>query len=106
MTKALSAGEEGFLLQLKALKLPLPDREYQFDEKRKYRFDFAWPDPQVAVEIEGGVMSFGRHVRGRGYEEDCRKYNLAASQGWIIYRFTGRMVKSGEAISFIEQVIR
>jgi hypothetical protein len=50
----------------------------------------------VAMEFEGGIWSKGRHVRGRGYENDCRKYNEAAIMGWCVIRVTRRMVESGE----------
>ena len=63
--------------------------EYQFDESRKWRFDFAWPERKVAVEIDGGTYSGGRHVRGKGYEGDCNKLNAAVMAGWVVLRFTG-----------------
>lgn len=30
-------------------------REYRFAPKRLWRFDFAWPELALALEIEGGV---------------------------------------------------
>lgn len=39
----MSLGEETLLLQLRALKLPAPEREYRFHPGRRWRFDFAWP---------------------------------------------------------------
>ena len=30
-----------------------PQREYRFDDVRKWRFDFAWPSLMFAVEVEG-----------------------------------------------------
>jgi len=45
---------------------PEPVREYRFHPKRKWRFDFAWPDCQVAVEIEGGVWRAGVMFAGKG----------------------------------------
>lgn len=38
---------------------------------------FACPKFRVAVGIEGGVLSRGRHVRPRGFIDDCEKYNQA-----------------------------
>lgn len=69
-----------------------PDTEYQFHDKRNWRFDFAWPMVQVAVEIEGGAWSRGRHTRGKGFLEDMKKYNAAAEMGWRILRFAPNAV--------------
>lgn len=103
--RALSEGEESFLMHCECYGLR-PHREFQFDPTRKYRFDFAWPTQKVAVEVEGGT-SFGksRHSRGKGFENDCRKYNLAASKEWLVYRFTTEMVRSGEAIDVVRKAL-
>lgn len=69
--------------------------EYQFHPVRKWRFDFADVSKMIAVEIEGGTWSGGAHTRGRGFEEDCEKYNEAAVFGWRVFRFTGKMVEDG-----------
>lgn len=77
-----------------APELPPPVCEFPFDRTggRKFRFDRAWPDQMVAVELDGGVWSGGRHVRPRGFTEDCFKMNLAALQGWTVLRFTTEML--------------
>lgn len=73
---------------------------------RRWRFDFAWPDRKIAAEVEGGTESGGRHVRPGGFDKDAEKYNAAAQQGWTVYRFTRRMVTSGEALNVIEKALR
>jgi len=93
--------EDEFLFHVKAIGLPNPDREYVFHPVRKWRFDFAWPYKMVAAEIEGGIWSGGRHTSGRGFEGDCEKYNAAAMLGWKVFRFTGKHVKSGEAVQVV-----
>lgn len=80
--------------------------EYRFHETRKWRVDFAFEKQRVAVEVEGGVWTGGRHTRGGGFEDDCTKYNALALAGWRLLRFTGAMVKSGVALSTIEQAIK
>ncbi|MBE0696648.1 MAG: hypothetical protein IH586_06965 [Anaerolineaceae bacterium] len=86
--------------------LPVPEREFLFHSKRKWRFDFAWPDLLIAVEVEGGIWSGGRHVRGEGYEADCEKYNTAQMEGWMVLRFTPGMLKRSSAGEMIEKAIR
>lgn len=86
--------------------VPAPVKEYRFDTVRRYRFDYAWPDKMIAVEIEGGVWNRGAHVRGKHYISDCEKYNLATSFGWQVYRFVPRQLKTGEAQNFISKVMR
>jgi very-short-patch-repair endonuclease len=85
--------------------LPPPIREYPFAHPRRYRSDFAWPDARLLVEIEGGTFGQGRHTRGSGYAEDCRKYNLATMLGWSVLRFTGEMVRDGSALTTTEQFL-
>jgi very-short-patch-repair endonuclease len=43
---------------------------------------------KVAVEQEGATMSNGRHTRGKGYEEDMKKYNAYTALGISLLRFT------------------
>ncbi len=89
--------------QLKALKIGGYGREVKFHPERKWRGDFVWGRPaMLIVEVEGGTYSGGRHVRGKGFEEDARKYNQAALMGYTVLRFTGKQVKSGEAAECVE----
>lgn len=106
--KALSAAEEGFALAIRAFKHPVPEREYVFLPDRKYRFDFAWPDRKVALEIEGGTYSKGksRHTTGVGFDGDCVKYALAIAAGWKVYRFSSNQVNKGVAMMFMEGEFR
>ena len=96
-----SKGEEMFLAQLQERGFPDPEEEYRFLDRRRFRFDFAWTDVSIAVEIEGGTYVQGRHVTGAGFSKDCEKYNLATRDGWRVYRFTTAMVKSREGIDFL-----
>jgi hypothetical protein len=79
-------------------------RELVFAPPRKWRFDFAWQEQLVAVEIEGGSWITGRHTRGKAFEEDCDKYNEAAARGWRLLRFTTDQVNDGRAIAFMARV--
>lgn len=83
--------------QLHESGAPDPEREYRFHAKRKWRFDFAWPDRKLAVEIEGGTWKKSRHTSASGFHGDCEKYNAAALDGWTVLRFDAVMVNNGEA---------
>ena len=98
-----SDGERTLAFQIKAIGLPAPEPEHHFAPPRRWRFDFAWPDYNLAVEVEGGTWSRGRHTRGAGFEKDCEKYNEAALLGWTVLRFTTSMVEDGRAINMIER---
>jgi very-short-patch-repair endonuclease len=97
-----------FEFQIKAAGIDAFELEYRFDgseAKRRWRFDFAWPEPKVAVEIEGGTWAGGRHTRGTGFEEDARKYAEALVQGWKVLRVTRKMVEDLSALTYLEQVL-
>ena len=68
--------------------------EFRFHDTRKWRFDFAHVASLVAVEIEGGTYTKGRHVRGKGFADDCEKYNAASLAGWRVFRLTPQMVEA------------
>lgn len=102
----MSRLEETFAMQLRALKLEPPTREHRFAPPRRWRFDFAWIDRKLAVEIDGGTYVNGRHNRAAGFQADCEKMNAAAMAGWRVLRFTGADVKSGAAVDTVAQVLK
>jgi len=97
--------EDQLELHIKAWGLPIPEREFHFDAVRMWRFDFAFAQFRVAVEIEGITWAGGRHQRPAGFEADAIKYARAAELGWLVLRVTPAMVKSGHAIRLIETVL-
>lgn len=83
-----------------------PQAEYRFHPDRRWRFDYCWPSQSIAVEIEGGVWSGGRHTRGSGFLKDMEKYNEAGRLGFRVFRFTPRQLKTGEAQNFMSRVLK
>lgn len=82
-----------------------PEAEYPFDKHlgRKHRFDWAFPDYKVAIEVEGNawaVAGGGRHMM----DKDLEKYNIAATLGWSILRFSPGMLKK-DPETCVKQVI-
>lgn len=79
-------------------------RELRFDPVRRWRFDFAHEGARVAIEINGGVWSNGRHVRGAGYLRDREKVNAAQAAGWRVFELgTGQVTP--DAVQQIIEVI-
>lgn len=74
-------------------------REFKFHPKRKWRFDFAFPNQKVAIEFEGGVfLPKARHTSSIGYSGDVEKYREAVLLGWKVLRYTAKdlAIKNGE----------
>lgn len=91
--------------QIQGEKLKTPTREFRFHPERRWRFDFAFPDDKLAVEVEGGIWANGRHNRGSGFEGDCAKYNEAMLAGWRVIRVTSNMVKDLRALNYIKRAL-
>ena len=94
---------EGLAIMLKLAGIAEPVREHKFHPKRKWRIDLAWPEEKLAVEIEGGVWSKGRHIRPKGFLGDLEKYNTLTILGWALLRITPQQVRTGEALTLIEE---
>lgn len=66
-------------------------QEYQFDDTRKWKFDFAFPAVKIAVEYEGGIfMQRSGHNSHTGIQRDIEKYNRAQALGWKVIRCTAK----------------
>lgn len=85
--------------------IPAPQCEYRFHASRRWRFDFAWPDHGVALEVEGGVFVGGRHGRGPGFVRDMEKYNHAAAMGWLIIRCQPRTIHDRATMLYVKAAI-
>lgn len=94
-----------FKNELKNNGINLPTEEYQFHAERKWRFDFAWPNKKVAVEVEGGAFTNGRHTRGTGFIKDMEKYNAAVMEGWKLLRFTPDQMQKQSTINQIKAIL-
>lgn len=93
-------------IQCEVMDLPIPVREFKFHPSRKWKIDYCWPSLMLAVEIEGGAWTRGRHTRGKGYTADIEKYNNLTLLGYKLLRFTPAQERNGEAIEVIRQLIR
>lgn len=82
---------------------PVP--EWRFHVERRWRFDYAWPLPKLALEVEGGLFTQGRHTRGVGAVKDLEKYSEAAILGWRILYATPDEVRNGVALDRIGRAL-
>jgi len=80
-------------------------KEYRFSDKRRFRFDYAYENKKIAIEIEGGIWIYGRHNNAKGYKRDMEKYNLAVLNGWRVLRFTYNDI-NGEYVDNTLNIIR
>lgn len=85
--------------------LPPTEMEYKFHPERRWRFDFAWPDRKVALEVEGGVWIAGRHTRGSGFVKDMEKYNAAATLGWRVLRVQPKDLLKDSTAAMLREVL-
>ena len=80
--------ENTFAMQLDAVGLDGYVREYQAIPGRRFRFDFAWLEQRLLVEVNGGTYTQGAHSTGQGIARDYEKANLAVLQGWRVLFLT------------------
>ena len=71
-----------FAAFLAAHGLPAPIPELRFAPPRRWRFDYAWPAKKLALEVQGGIWTAGRHSRGAAMLKEWEKLNAAAVLGW------------------------
>lgn len=80
-------------------------KEYRFHPTRLWRFDYAIPSAKIALEVEGGVWSEGRHIRPQGFLGDVDKYNTAAVMGWRLFRTTPDMLLTRRTLIMLKTAI-
>lgn len=98
-----------------AYGLPEPVPELRFASPRRWRFDWAWIlksqypkrlcSIHVALEIQGGLHTHGRHTRGAALVKEYEKLNTAQLMGWKVLLVTPQQVKSGEAFELVKQAL-
>lgn len=93
-------------------------KEYQFDSKRKWRFDYFIPEINTGIEVEGGTFKKtwykdkrtgllkshigGRHNTGKGFLNDCEKYNSAIIMGYKVLRFSPEKLMTVKTLQIIK----
>lgn len=121
---------ETLIQQLTLMKVKPHVAEHRFC-KRRWRFDLAWPDLMIAVEVQGGI--YGRPVycpycrrqvrrltksgrlvpvrEGIGHSsstrivKDAEKLNTATALGWRVFLALPQEIYSGNFALFLSKVL-
>lgn len=80
-------------------------KEFRFHPIRRWRFDYAIPKYKIALEVEGGVWTGGRHTRPQGFLGDVEKYNTATVMGWRVLRTVPDELISSKTLAMIRDAI-
>lgn len=80
-------------------------KEYKFHPVRKWRFDYAILEHKIALEVEGGVWTGGRHTSPKGFLGDIEKYNTATLMGWRVFRVTPEELYRTATLNLIKTAI-
>lgn len=99
-TKPRSDLEVDMERQINERGIQTPTLELKFDPVRKWRFDFAWPEFMLALEVEGSV----HRIKGR-FKSDIEKYAMAQLAGWTVLRVARAQIKNGQAILWLQEMI-
>ncbi len=96
---------QAFLAMCRSHGIPEPIWELYFFPGRKFRFDWAWPENKIALEVQGGNWIGGRHVRPAALEDEHDKRNEAAISNWRILYCTPEEVTTGEVFPVIKRAL-
>lgn len=110
------ADPAAFIALCVAAGLPAPIPEYRFRTGRQWAIDWAWPYPVswlrrvgtsggVALEVQGGIFTQGRHVRGAALLKEMEKLNALACDGWRVLFMTPEQFDRGDAIALVKRAL-
>lgn len=105
---ALSVLEETFSLQLieAGIKKDEYQREYVFDEVRKWRIDFYFWRIGTFVEFNGGTwMKKSGHNTAKGIQRDYEKSNAAQLAGFKYLQYTEKELNNRTAIETVKDLL-
>lgn len=94
-----------FLRLLEEAGLPRPALELHFHPTRQWRWDFAWANQKLALEVDGGIHVGGKHGRGVGIAKDHEKGNAAAVLGWRVLRVQPRQLALAETVDLVGKAL-
>jgi hypothetical protein len=98
-----SPGEVEFMDLLRSAPIPMPmcQFEIRFPEGDHAFPDFAWPDRNKCIEVDG----FDAHGTPEALERDLVRQNRLLELGWEMRRYSARRIRR-EPQSVIDEIIR
>lgn len=99
-----SALETRFLQILRQHSLPVPQSQYRVTEGTRVvgRFDFAYPNAKLIIEVDGYRWHSGRHA----WQRDWKRNNALNRLGWTVLHFTAEDLKTpGQVAQEIREVL-
>ncbi len=95
-----------------------PEQQYVVGwDGRELRFDFAWKQERVFVEVDGDThgrarysssgrryKSSGSHTTAAGYQRNMAKRNRAVANGWCVLAYTSDDVRKRSA-EMLDQIM-
>lgn len=89
--------------QLSMANIPPWETQLRFKPPRLWRFDFAWPEHMVALEVNGGTFMSGKnkHTNGARLHGEYEKLNAAQTLGWVVLQCDAKHVSKGEVVTFV-----
>lgn len=100
-----SAAEQELAFQLNAYGIPF-ERQFYYARPRKFRADFALPKHRLLIEVVGGIYNGKAHGSVTGILADIERLNHATRAGYLMLRFTPDMIRSGEAMGWIQEMLK
>ena len=99
--------QKAFLQLCRSHGLPDPVAEYRFHAKRRWRIDYYFEtnETRLALEVEGGVYTYGRHNRASGFVADMEKYNALAQAGIFLIRVMPKDLLKKSTCDLIKSVL-
>lgn len=98
--KGPSELELAFAKQISDARLPNPLLEFRFMQSRDWRFDYAWPDFMLAVEVQGMV----HRIKAR-FLSDVEKLAYAQMHGWTVLLISGQDIRSPRGVLWLQTLL-
>lgn len=101
-------GEIEAILELQLLEAGLsrtPQFQYRAIPSRKFRLDVAFPPTNGYVRAIGFEVQGMVHRIKAQFKRDAERHNLLTRWGWTMYYVTGDMVRSGDALKLVKEII-
>lgn len=86
--------------------IPAPTFEHRFHPVRRWRFDLAWENEKLALEVQGGLFKRGRHTNGAALIKEYEKLSNAAILGWRILYCQPNDLCMSETVDMIKSALK